>query len=634
MGKNKFFKKLIVAGLCAVTATATFGVTACGGDNNDGGSDKHTCNFAMAWSSDKDGHWHACLNAGHTEAYVKTKHTDEDKNSECDACGWALEIKYATEKFRININGSTAVADKTEIAADTGVFATGGLSVSDSGKSSIYGGTAVSFTHCIKMGGIAKQDAETKAVTGALKFDIEKDNSVIVAYVCGGSSNTLRSAVLKDKDFKDVERQSVGNGNHITTLVFEVEKAGTYYFGGASAGDGEKSGSISIYHIAVWEGGILKETVIETKNAAEATCTTVGNIAYTKTDFGRYRDGKGNTVTEYQLTSAATGHEWKLEDKANWVLPKAENGTFTEGSLKLLCENDHAHDRSVVLPALNSGKYEILTKDDLPDLEDGQAIYAYAIPDTENKDGEAVTAQFTAVEVEQIKYRYETKYSNILNGTVGIGKENKTALANGIKIYGMTNNTTEVTAWDGKYSVTAAGNTLTVTDKGYDSETESGKSALAFLVFDEGLTSGVYKVEGSISLSNYGNGTTSDSATGNWSPLQLISNDSTDKADTFATLRTSKDKKLGVANTTDGDAVQGNGFAYAAGTEYSFEFMVDLGSKEVTLTLKNGTKEEYKQTVFITAESWKGLKIQTADKADRTVVLKNLVISQRVVDEG
>ena len=118
MGKNKFFKKLIVAGLCAVTATATFGVTACGGNNN-GDGDKHTCNFATAWSNDKDGHWHDCHKEGHTEAYVKIKHTDEDKNGECDACGWALEIKYAIEKFRINVNGSTAVADKTEIAADT-----------------------------------------------------------------------------------------------------------------------------------------------------------------------------------------------------------------------------------------------------------------------------------------------------------------------------------------------------------------------------------------------------------------------------------------------------------------------------------------------------------------------------------
>ena len=60
MGKNKFFKKLIVAGLCAVTATATFGVTACGGNNN-GDGDKHTCNFATAWSNDKDGHWPPAL---------------------------------------------------------------------------------------------------------------------------------------------------------------------------------------------------------------------------------------------------------------------------------------------------------------------------------------------------------------------------------------------------------------------------------------------------------------------------------------------------------------------------------------------------------------------------------------------
>ena len=583
MGKNKFFKKLIVAGLCAVTATATFGVTACGGNNNDDGdSDKHTCNFATAWSSDKDGHWHACLNAGHTEAYTKTEHTDADNDGKCDECEHAMT--YATEKVKVDVSAVEAITDGGELAKGSGIYTVIGtkMSIESKDRNIVYNGEPVKTTKWIKTGGTIAKDGSS------LKFVIENDNSVIIVYAASASNGTERFLTIKQEDengaLADVngkeDKQTIGLGNDLMgTAIFSVN-AGTYYIGSSSSG-------VNIAYVAVWEGGKLKETALETKEETAATCTGKGNVAYTKTNFGRFLNSKGESVAEEKVYKAVLGHVHEA-DMTTLKLP-----TATEpGSVTILCNNDHTHDFEETLPVLTSDKYI-----KIDGQEDGKTLYGYSVNDTTDSNGEKVTVSFVTDTVAETKYKYNTVFSNILSGAVPIGKNNATSLTDGIKIYGMTNNTTEVTAWDkDTYSVTAVNNTLTVSDKGYAGNTK--KSAFAYLVFDEAITSGVYKIAGSISLSNFGNGTDKDTTTGNWSPLQLISNDSVVASDTFATLRTSKNKELGLCNATSGDVVAGKGLEYVAGTEYAFEIIVDLDSKEVSLSFSIGDKQ-YKETVKI-----------------------------------
>lgn len=642
MSKNKFFKKLLIGGLCALTATAMIGATACkpeGGEEETG----HVHNYATTWSKDENGHWYACLNDGHTGEYNKIPHADTDNDGECDACGWDMSEEEedptpatpATQKIVIDVKDvSDSVADGAELKAETGVYAAGALASQTKSGSSLYNNATVSFTKAIKTGGIAKQ--EEGKVTNAVKFDIENDNSTIVVYASSGTSNQYRSAVLKDSKFANVKRYSVGNGNGVASLVFEVKEAGTYYFGGADKGDeDEGSGGIYIYYMAVWDGGKLPETTVDSKQETPATCETPGNITYTKTSFGRYLNSKGEPIAEGKTTSPALGHDYSLVDES------FEKPTETEvGSVVVECATDAKHNFTAEVPVLGSDKYESITpKADLPEgspVEDGEAWYTYVIPDIVDAEGKKVTVEFAAEYVAPATYLDTVLYSNFLNGTVNIGKDNATSFVDGIKIYGRTNLGTEITEWsESTYSVTASNDKLTVIDKGYDASTKVGKAAFAYILFDQAYTSGVYKVEGTINLSNYGNGTTTNSTTSKWSPLQLIAEGLETDADTFASMRADNNKKLGVAQGTGGDDVVGSGYAYAVGTDYGFEFIVDLDAKEVTLsiyTISGETKTEvYKETVTITAEKWGGLRLQTADNADRTIVLSNLVISQRTV---
>ena len=648
MSKNKFIKKLLIAGLCALTATAMVGATAC---KDKGGDDEEPAAHVHVWSenykSDATNHWKECTAAGHEgdKAGEKTAHTDTDKNNKCDVCGYTLStgdnegpgddeedpnVTYATEKVKIDISKIDSLTANAEIVAGSGIYATSAMAMEAKDRTILYDGETVNTTKWFKTGGGVTKTEKS------LKFEIENDNSVIIIYASSATNGTERFVTIKtegeNNSLVDVDgqtEQSIGKGNNLMgTAIFKVNK-GTYYVGSSKDG-------INIAYVAVWEGGKLNETVVESKQEKAATCEEAGNITYTKTNFGRYKNASGAFVTEDTISSPATGHDYKLDETT--LHEPTKDG---EGSIGYICANDAAHNNTAVLPALTSDKYEVI--DDDESLAEGEAYYTYVIPNIKDSANKNISLTFTAEKATQTKYKYETRYSNILDGTVPIGKANATALAEGIKIYGMTNKSTEVSAWDSNYSVTASNDTLTVEDKGYSDS--SKKSAFAFIVFDDAITSGVYKVSGKITMSNFGNGTSNNSTTGNWCPLQLIKNDSTAAGDTFATLRTDNDKKLCVLNHTNSKDENNNTYSvpgavsYTAGTEYYFEFIIDLDSesKSVSLTIKESAESTtalYSDTVSVTTDKWTGLKFQTADGADRTVVLKNLVIAEKVIDTG
>lgn len=578
MSKNKFMKKLLIAGLCAVTATTMIGATACKDDTPNNG-DEHVHKYATTWSSDKDGHWYACLNAGHTEAYTKIKHVDANSDNKCDECEYVMttgggnedpepgpgpEVTYASEKLKINANDLTAIADGAELVAGSGIYSTGGLTVTGNEKTILYNGEEIAITKRIQTNGTGKID------TKSLKFEIANDNSVIVLYAISGGA-AERSLFLKDSEGTDIETQSVGNGSYVSTIVFNVATAGTYYVGSTSSG-------INLYHISVWEGGVLEETTAETKEAADATCTTPGNAAYTKTNFGRYKDGSNNIVTFDKLIKPALNHDYELSTIT--TLPTET----TVGSVKVLCKNDHEHDFDAELPVLTSDKYTKVTEGQ----EAGKAYYGYAVP------GTTLTATFVTDDVATKETTYTDVYTNdFTSGTVGT--DATVEAVNGGKIYAVDADATE-------------GYTAEITNGAYHAS-----GAKAYVTLENTITSGSVKITGNMTCAT---------KSGSWTYFQILAEDGTE----FIGLRT-VDKNGTQQVRVDGVLV-GETNVYDTATGFDFEILVDLDNKAVTF--KIGT------TVLVTnAPTTKGVNLSSIMlnvNAGRDVYLNSITIATADVE--
>ncbi len=618
MSKNKFMKKLLIAGLCAVTATAMIGATACKEDKPDE-EGKHVHNYATTWSSDKDGHWHACLNAGHTEAYTKLNHVDANSDNKCDECQFVLTdgedpdnpdnpdnpdvpVAKATEKVKVDVSTLSTLADGDSIGTDSGISAAGALTVESNAKKVLYNGEEIAVSNRLKISGTGK--FENGKASNSIKFDIAKDNSVIIVYAYSGSSGEVRSLALKDSEFADIEAQEIGNGNFMGTAIFEVATAGTYYVTSTNKG-------INLYYIAVWEGGKLEETTVETKAAADATCTTPGNIAYTKTNFGRFKDSSGKIIGEHEVSSPARNHAYEL-DNTTLAAPTKE----TEGSIKVLCNNDHAHDYVFELPVLTDAGYVHVTEGQ----EAGKALYGYSIP------GTGLTVSFVADVVTQAQYKFVNIYENVFSTaipSVGYGVDNAHTLAEGLKMYGLINGSATEYSTGITQEVTAAGR-LEVKD------TNSTDTAYNYIVFDQAKTSGVYKISGTLHM---------PTQNGSWSIFQLIGSNVQSVGDpAFAAIRSQGDKKLGItAANSNTDVTLTTAASYTAGTDYNFEIVLNLDSKTVTLKIGEEVVVSDANAVSIAASlgenGWQGIRLQTAG-GSRNVFLSGLTIAERVVDEG
>ncbi len=564
MSKNTFIKKLLLGGLCALTATAMIGATACKDKTPDGeGEGGHTHNYATTWTNDDpDGHYYKCLNSGHT-GDQKDFGTHNIQDGECTVCGYKTStnpnpgpnpgpgpseedpnVTYATEKFAINVNDLSAAADGAEIVAGTGVYSTDGLTVSNNSKTILYKGEELSIGKRLQTNGTGK------ITTKSLKFEIANDNSVIVLYAISGSAGTERTLFLKDGEDNDIDTQSVGDGNYVNTIVFEVAKAGTYYVGSVSSG-------INLYHISVWEGGKLKETTVETKEAKTANCEEDGNIAYTKTDFGRYKNGSGAVVTADKLSSPALGHQWTADEVTSANLPTAE----AKGKVQLHCGRDATHDYEAELPVLSDEGYTRLTHEEAEELVPaGQCNYAYKIPGTN------VTVKFTTVAVAEQGATYTTVYSNDFSGSDTV------TLTSGI----ATETTGGIYA---NYTDKTADNYVALTTEGansylyiYDNETTN--TTEGYIRLSETITSGIVKISGKITL------TANNSS---WTFLQLLNAEGNE----FVGLRTPSAGKVGVRLEGGGSVTGSEDFT--ANTEFDFEISIDFSNKVVSVTI--GTKK-------------------------------------------
>ena len=158
-------------------------------------------------------------------------------------------------------------------------------------------------------------------------------------------------------------------------------------------------------------------------------------------------------------------------------------------------------------------------------------------------------------------------------------------------------------------------------------DTNTTDTAYTYIVLDTAKTSGVYKISGTLYM---------PTQNGSWSPFQLIgSNVQTNSDIAFAAIRSDGSKKLGIStdNTNTMSATTAN--AYTKETDITFEIVLDLDAK--TVTLKIGNEEVVSATNAIDISNslgtngWQGIRLQTAGGA-RNIYLSNLTIAERVVD--
>lgn len=632
MRKSKVLKALLVFGMSIATATSVVGMTACNGGH------EHTYGD---WQKDKDGHWKVAT--CHTDVTTeKEAHKDENKDNKCDVCGYTLQEAskpgegegegnkpgegegegnkpgegegeqnppVAKDDLTINIVDAPAVlSNGTSLGDGVSIFVAEGKtapSIASSGgkKPLVAGNEITNASHRMTL---------TSKANSAIKLDLEADATVIVyANSANGDDRTLGLySDLTGTATKEIKVNATGND--LDAAFFDVKGGETCYIAA--------SNNLYVFYIIV----TYKE-VNETATLVGApTCTEAGNsVEHYKTSYGRYYTLSGETKTylsigEIKKTAQnAKGHSYAV--KADSLTIPTNDIATNQGKVTLAC-NDCTHEEVVNLPILSSPDYGTPVAG-----ENGQSTYSI------EKNG--VTITFTAETVTQTKYKFNTLYENLFTGEteteLGIRLDNANTLAEGIKACGWTNQATEATAWDSNYKVSYSGNKLTVSDN-------SSKAANAYILFENAKTSGVYKVSGTVFLFSATTSKPNNAVASKWSFVQLISGSTFADADTFASMRTDSNKKIGITAGIGGDTVSGTPWAYTAADEFSFELIVNLDDKNVSLVLKdkNGSEVYNEKEVAITAEQWAGIRIQTGDSALRRVELSNFSIQERVVDDG
>lgn len=79
-----------------------------------------THNWAEGWSSDKDNHWHACLDEGCDEISDKAPHVDENNDKVCDICKYKMGEASQPVKYDLiySANGGSGEAPAAEKVAE------------------------------------------------------------------------------------------------------------------------------------------------------------------------------------------------------------------------------------------------------------------------------------------------------------------------------------------------------------------------------------------------------------------------------------------------------------------------------------------------------------------------------------
>ena len=479
-----------------------------------------------------------------------------------------------------------------------GIKVVGAPVVDANSKKVVFNGEEVNVANRIKLSQKFIQSESNQSKAMGFEVNLEADATILV-YAYSGTSDAQRDLAIYDSNKAIIgSAQNIGDGNGINTAKFDVEANKTYYIGAHSAA------GVNVYYIAIFYKD-FNETWTH-HDAVPASCTVDGTIEYSDSNYGRFKDKDDNIIARYQIVAKNLGgHNYSL--KADSITVPTATAT---GSATLVCATGN-EELPVTLPVLSDPLY---TQTDSTNA--GKKNYSIV--------KEGVTITFEADAVTATKYKFEDRYTHLFDtaiASVGYGAVNANQLAEGLKMYGITS-VADSTAYSTGISVeVTAAKRLEVKD------TNTTDTAYTYIVLDTAKTSGVYKISGTLYM---------PTQNGSWSPFQLIgSNVQTNSDIAFAAIRSDGSKKLGIStdNTNTMSATTAN--AYTKETDITFEIVLDLDAK--TVTLKIGNEEVVSATNAIDISNslgtngWQGIRLQTAGGA-RNIYLSNLTIAERVVD--
>lgn len=533
-------------------------------------------------------------------ATVTVTTQDGDKTATCTVTvtnegGGEITPPVDKENKQLNVSDVSigTLTNGTELVE--GIKVVGAPVVDANSKKVVFNGEEVSVANRIKLSQKFIQSESNQSKAMGFEVNLEADATILV-YAYSGTSDAQRDLAIYDSNKAIIgSAQNIGDGNGINTAKFDVEANKTYYIGAHSAA------GVNVYYIAIFYKD-FNETWTH-HDAVPAGCTVDGTIEYSDSNYGRFKDKDDNIIARYQIVAKNLGgHNYSL--KADSITVPTATAT---GSATLVCATGN-EELPVTLPVLSDPLY---VKDaTASDLTAGQARYTII------KEGIAIT--FDAEDVVAKEYEFVDKYTNLFGvaQSLGFGAENATTLAEGIKGYGTVNDA-NVSAWsDTTYNVATNNGTLSVIDKGT-------KSSFAYILFDNVLTSGVYKITGSIKVNQ---------SSGKWNVLQFVDGSETGLDGRFAALRSDSNKKWALSLDGAQDTEIGTRYDSAISTTetYNFEFVLDLDNNTITLKVGTTVLGNASATTITLSNGWKGIKLQTGDSASRTIELSNFTIQERV----
>ncbi|MDE5943349.1 MAG: hypothetical protein K2H30_03980, partial [Clostridia bacterium] len=412
-----------------------------------------------------------------------------------------------------------------------GVKIYGAPAVDANSKKVLYKGEEVSIANRIKL--------SSKVTNGQTPMGIEVSvdtAATVIAYYYSGSSNNTRGLELYDSEKTLISgtTQALSDGNIMATAMFEVAANTTYYIGASVAG-------VNVYYLAVVYGDIGETWTAHEAKAAE--CGVAGNIAYSDSNYGRYKDASGTFIMSNKVSIAALEHNYSLKPDSI-VIPTNDPETNT-GKATLTCANGHETD--VELPVLSSDQYEQTSG------ADNQSTYKITL--------NGVEITFTAATTETKETTYTSVYTPDLSTLVysGLGVDNAVAGTGG-KTYYVKNKDTDA---DTAVKVSVADSVVTV------------NGANASFELNNSVASGVIKVTAQVKMG---------SNNGSWAFLQIYNN----AGEELVAIRSNGSKAL--QYRVQGGADSGTAVAYAVNDVINFEFIIDCDAKTVSITINNTTK--------------------------------------------
>jgi len=549
MTKNSILKKLLAIGVGTVCVTTGALFAACDkkDDNNNGGNNPppigahthqwSTGNEAGAWGSNTTHHWRICLADGHgeqgkTDAEGYGAHVyDNEQDTSCNTCGYTRNIGGGEENPGAHTNVTVNASDLTVgtltdgTSLGTGVKITGAPAVDSNSKSVIYKGETISISNRIKL----SSKLTNKDTPMGIEITAGAAAKVIVYYYSGSSGQT-RGLELYEADKTTLvagSTQALSDGNVMATAMFDISAAGTYYIGASVAG-------VNVYYLAVVYDEVGETWTPHEAKAAE--CGVPGNIAYSESNYGRYKDANDNFIMANKYTIAALKHSYTLK-AGSLTLPTAT----TEGSVTLTCAN--GHDTPVELPVLTSDKYSQVENA----TDSTKSDYTITV--------EGVEIKFTTDKAETVETVWNTVYdTDMLNlHYAGLGEANAVAGTGGKTYYTKNKDT------DAESAVNVSSDAGVVTVSG----------ANTYFVLDNAVDSGLIKISGKINVKSTNTG---------WTFLQIKNATGTE----IFGIRAEKNvglipRYVGVADTTTVIA------ATYANVLTEFEIVIDCTAKKISL---------------------------------------------------